>query len=127
MKFLLKLTALFTAMMLMVSSASVTAFAEGEDMGGNEVIDDNIVTEDPNPDDLTVPGFTLSVNKAYVLQAGKTSQISIGLRSFGEGRAATVSAMLSSPTSDIIVEDIGERTNTSSVPLFIFKVSTAFP
>ncbi len=123
MKFLLKLTALFTAMMLMVSSASVTAFAEGEDMGGNEVIDDNIVTEDPNPDDLTVPGFTLSVNKAYVLQAGKTSQISIGLRSFGEGRAATVSAMLSSPTSDIIVEDIGERTNTSSVPLFIFKVS----
>lgn len=117
MKLLLKLTAILTAMTLFASAVPTTAFAEGENSGESGVVEDDIPE-----DDLSVPNFSLSINKAFTLQAGKTSTLNIGLRSFGSGRVSSVLAKLSSPTSDIIVEDIGEMRSDSSVPMFRFEV-----
>lgn len=70
-----------------------------------------------------VPSFTLATGSTYKLKAGTTSSINVGLRSVGTGSISLVSAMLTSDGSDVIVEDVGEKTSTFLNPSYSFKVS----
>ncbi len=72
---------------------------------------------------VPVPSFTLATSKTPEIKAGTTSSINIGLRSVGTGSVSLVSAMLKSESADIIVEDVGEKTNVSVNPAFNFKVT----
>lgn len=74
-------------------------------------------------DKVPVPSFTLATSSAFELKAGSTSTITINLRSVGEGSVSAISAMLTSEGTDVIVDDIGEKTNVSLNPTFSFKVS----
>ncbi len=72
---------------------------------------------------IPTPSFTLASSDTYELKAGTTSSVSVRLKPVGTGSVSAVSAMLTSSDSDVIVEDVGEKTSSSSSPSFSFKVS----
>lgn len=81
------------------------------------------VPEEEEPEDNSVPSFTLAPGNSYTINAGASQTITLKLNSLGQGSFSTVTAMLSSADSDIIVEDIGEKTSASLSPMFSFRIS----
>ena len=69
------------------------------------------------------PSFILKPGSAYTVKAGSTKDISVQLSSVGLGRFSTIAASLSSPDSNIKIEDIGEKTTHSYSPSFSFRIS----
>ncbi len=72
-----------------------------------------------------VANYTLDTGKTYTVKAGSTTSINARLRSVNTGTfvPGTVSASLTSPDGNIIVEETGAKTSTSSSPSFSFRVS----
>ncbi len=79
--------------------------------------------EEEEEEKIQVPSFTLAAGNAYNLKAGESQTINVRLQSVGQGSVSMVAAMLSSSDSDIIVEDIGEKTMASLSPSFSFRIS----
>lgn len=80
-------------------------------------------TEKPAEEPVSTPSFTLKPGSAYTIKAGATKDISVQLNSVGSGRFSTIAASLSSPDSNVKVEDIGEKTSNSYSPVFNFRIS----
>lgn len=84
-----------------------------------ETQDNPLTPETP----ASTPSFILKQGSAYKIKAGSTTNINVQLSSVGKGRFSTVTASLSSPDSNIKVEDIGEKTSSSSSPSFSFRIT----
>ena len=80
-------------------------------------------TEKPAEEPVSTPSFTLKPGSAYTVKAGAAKDISVQLNSVGSGRFSTIAASLSSPDSNVKVEDIGEKTSNSYSPVFNFRIS----
>ena len=75
-------------------------------------------------EEVTVtPSFILKPGSAYKIKAGASTSINVQLGTVGSGKFSVVTASLSSPDSNIKVEDIGEKTSNSSAPSFSFRIS----
>lgn len=83
---------------------------------------ETVPEEEPEKEEVTTPSFTLAPGSSFSIKAGETKSISVGLRSVGRGYVSVVSAMLTSGTPDITVEDVGEKTSASLSPSFSFKI-----
>ena len=75
-------------------------------------------------EEVTVtPSFILKPGSAYKIKAGASTSINVQLGTVGSGKFSVVTASLSSPDSNIKVEDIGEKTSNSFAPSFSFRIS----
>lgn len=83
---------------------------------------ETVPEEEPEKEEVTTPSFTLAPGSSFSIKAGETKSINVGLRSVGRGYVSVVSAMLTSGTPDITVEDVGEKTSASLSPSFSFKI-----
>ena len=83
---------------------------------------ETVPEEEPEKEEVTVPSFTLAPGNSFSIKAGETKNINVSLKSVGSGYVSVVSAMLSSSTADISVEDVGEKTSASLSPSFSFKI-----
>ncbi|MBR4111782.1 MAG: hypothetical protein IKK53_01985 [Ruminiclostridium sp.] len=83
---------------------------------------ETVPEEEPEKEEVTTPSFTLAPGSSFSIKAGETKNINVGLKSVGRGYISVVSAMLTSATPDVTVEDVGEKTSTSLSPSFSFKI-----
>ena len=83
---------------------------------------ETVPEEEPEKEEVTTPSFTLAPGSSFSIKAGETKSINVGLKSVGRGYVSVVSAMLTSGTPDITVEDVGEKTSASLSPSFSFKI-----
>lgn len=72
-----------------------------------------------------VANYTLDTGTSYTVKAGSTASVGARLRTVNTGAfvAGTVTASLTSSDGNIIVEETGAKTSTSSAPSFSFRVS----